>query len=219
MDSDTNWYSPYRTYDRGTSAVFFKTREQYGGLSNMAAGFPLCINGVIIHTSEALYQACRFPHKPEIQRQIINERNPFSAKMCSRSFINDTRPDWDSVRISVMRWCLRIKLTQHWNTFSGLLMETGNRPIVEQSRKDDFWGAKVDRNGKLVGINVLGRLLMELREEIRSESRKSSTGVPPLNLSRFLLLGEPIAHVIGSTDTDSLYFSLPVLKENSEEST
>jgi type I restriction enzyme S subunit len=47
----------------------------------MAPGFPLCVNGVRIRTSEALYQACRFPHLPDIQRQIIDERSPMTAKM------------------------------------------------------------------------------------------------------------------------------------------
>jgi len=59
-----------RIYDRSSSVVFLKTREAFGGLSNMAAGFPLHVQGSRIYTSEALYQACRFPHLPEIQRLI-----------------------------------------------------------------------------------------------------------------------------------------------------
>ena len=62
-----------RIYERSKSVVFFKTKEAFGGLSNMASGFPLRVNGVRIHTSEALYQACRFPHMPEVQRKIIAE--------------------------------------------------------------------------------------------------------------------------------------------------
>ena len=65
--------SQIRTYSPSAAAVFLKTNEKYGGLSNMAPGFPLCVNGVRIRTSEALYQACRFPHLPDIQRQIIDE--------------------------------------------------------------------------------------------------------------------------------------------------
>ena len=39
--------------------VVYKTKEVFGGLSNMASGYPLQINGVCILTTEALYQACR----------------------------------------------------------------------------------------------------------------------------------------------------------------
>src|SRR2546426_7568195 len=48
--------------------------------------------------------------------------------------------------------------------------------IVEDSRKDDFWGAKASDEGTLVGMNVLGRLLMELREDLRGTNgdRKST---------------------------------------------
>lgn len=83
-----------RIYDPAGSAVFLKTRERFGGLSNMAAGFPLVVNGVPIRTSEALYQACRFPLKPEVQKLIIAERSPMTAKMRGKPYRNFTRPDW-----------------------------------------------------------------------------------------------------------------------------
>lgn len=53
--------SEIREYDCTKSAVFLKTKERLGALSNMAGGFPLEVNGIKIRTSEALYQACRFP--------------------------------------------------------------------------------------------------------------------------------------------------------------
>lgn len=100
------------TYYPAESAVFLKTNERFGGLSNMAPGFPIVLNGVRIRTSEALYQACRFPR----------------------------RPDWDAVRVKIMRWCLRVKLAQKWQTFSKLLLSTGDMPIVEKKvRRNDFW--------------------------------------------------------------------------------
>ena len=42
-----------RTYDPTRAAVFCKTTERFGGLSNMAGGFPLRVNGINILTSEA----------------------------------------------------------------------------------------------------------------------------------------------------------------------
>lgn len=181
-----------RTYSRQESITFRKTAERFGGLSNMAGGYLLNVNGVRILTSEALYQACRFPHLPEVQRQIIAERSPMTAKMKSKPYRDNSRPDWDVVRTKIMRWCLQVKLVQNWNKFSKLLLETGDLPIVEDSRKDDFWGAKPEDEEILVGANVLGRLLMQLREQIKNGEITSQTVINPLPLSDFLLYGREI---------------------------
>jgi len=158
-----------RTYVRGEVVVVYKTKEDFGGLSNMASGYPLQINGVRILTTEALYQACRFPHLAEVQREIIGQHSPMIAKMKSKPHRKDSRPDWDEVRYKVMRWCLRVKLAQNYAEFGRLLLATRDRPIVEQSRKDDYWGAKLadEAGDTLIGQNVLGRLLMELREKLQ----------------------------------------------------
>lgn len=182
-----------RTYSRKDSVVFLKTDEPFGGLSNMAGGYPIRVNGVRILTSEALYQVCRFPHLPDVQKMIIGPISPMTAKMRSKPHRKNSRPDWDQVRVRIMRWCLRMKLANNWNSFSELLLSTGERPIVEESRKDDFWGAKVvDDGDTLVGMNVLGRLLMELREQVKQQGRDVALDVAPPDIPRFLLFGQPI---------------------------
>lgn len=188
----------FRTYDRETSVVFLKTKERFGGLSNMAGGFPLRVNGVRIRTSEALYQACRFPHMSDVQRKIIDERSPMTGKMRSKPFRKHSRLDWDAVRVKIMRWCLRVKLAQNRREFGRLLLATGDRPIVEQSRKDDFWGAKVVEDGTLVGMNVLGRLLMELRDQLKGDEAESLHGIEPLAIPEFLLFRQPIETICSS---------------------
>jgi len=193
--SDGRGDSQTRTYDRAESVVFLKTNEQFGGLSNMASGFPLRVNGIRIFTSEALYQACRFPHRPELQRLIIGQASPMTAKMKSKPYRHDTRPDWDRVRVKIMRWCLHVKLVQNWDAFSELLLKTGDRPIVEQSRKDAFWGAKETEDGTLVGRNVLGRLLMELREAVKTGDKDTLLRAEPLQIPDFLLDGRLIGVV------------------------
>jgi type I restriction enzyme, S subunit len=198
--------SQIRTYSPSAAAVFLKTNEKYGGLSNMAPGFPLCVNGVRIRTSEALYQACRFPHLPDIQRQIIDERSPMTAKMRIKPLKKRSRQDWDSVRVKIMRWCLRVKLAQNWRAFGELLLSTGDLPIVEQSRKDDFWGAKVSKDGSLVGMNVLGRLLMELREQLKSGDIEGLKLIEPPPITNFVLYHQPIEAVCAaeaSSDMDT----------------
>lgn len=186
-----------RTYVRGEAVVVYKTKEDFGGLSNMASGYPLQINGVRILTTEALYQACRFPHLPEVQREIIGQHSPMTAKMKSKPHRKDSRSDWDEVRYKVMRWCLRVKLAQNYAEFGRLLLATRDRPIVEQSRKDDYWGAKLadEAGDTLIGQNVLGRLLMELREKLKDDADGMLKTVSPLGIPDFLLLGKPIETV------------------------
>lgn len=195
-EAGTSGRSMLREYDRGGSVVFLKTAEAFGGLSNMAPGYPLRVNGVSIRTSEALYQACRFPHLPEVQRKIIEQTSPMTAKMVGKPYRSDSRRDWDRVRTRIMRWCLRVKLAQNFDSFSRLLLASGDKPIVEQSKKDAFWGAKPEGPDRLVGANVLGRLLMELRQAVR-EGTEDLRHVAPLDLPEFLLFGRPIEAIEG----------------------
>jgi type I restriction enzyme, S subunit len=181
-----------RIYHRGDSVVFLKTKEAFGGLSNMAAGYPLEVNGIHIRTAEALYQACRFPHLPDIQRLIIAQTSPMTAKMVGKPHRQHSRPDWNVVRVRIMRWCLSVKLAQHWQRFGDLLLETGNAPIVEESYRDIFWGAKPFDTETLVGTNLLGRLLTELRNQLHSPHGELLRQAHPPKVEGFLLLGQPI---------------------------
>jgi ribA/ribD-fused uncharacterized protein len=187
------------TYYRKSSVVFRKTDEvPYGGLSNMAGGFPLRVNGIELRTSEALYQCCRYPHDPETQRWVLDQSSPmWTKKVPGRD--RRSRADWNEIRVEVMRWCLRVKLAQHLEKFGALLWITEQRPIVEESHKDDFWGTldPEKKNGPtLVGSNVLGKLLMELRAEfiVPGDQNRLKT-VQPLAITNFRLMGEEIGVV------------------------
>ncbi|MGX9216935.1 NADAR family protein [Massilia varians] len=181
-----------RIYNRSECVVFHTTNAPFGGLSNMASGYPVNVNGVAIKTVEALYQACRFPYRPDVQEYILAEASPMVAKRKTLPYRQETRQDWETVRHTVMRWSLRIKLAQNYVKFGELLIGTGDRPIVEQSSKDDFWGAFSKSDGTLVGQNVLGRLLMELRMYLLEDTNESLRVVHPPNLPDFLLLGKPV---------------------------
>ncbi len=189
--------SQVRVYDRTKSVVFLRTKDSFGGLSNMAGGYSLCVNDAQFRTSEALYQACRFPHFSEIQKLIIDAPSPMIAKAISKHNMENSRADWMRVRVRIMRWCLRVKLIENWHSFGSLLLETNDKPIVELSFKDSFWGAKPVDKFKLVGMNVLGRLLMELREEVNSDQHDSLLQIHPVQIPDFILLGAPINTLIG----------------------
>lgn len=185
-----------RSYIRDECITFRKTEEEFGGLSNMATGYEIELNGMKIGTSEALYQACRFPFSAEVQEMIIEQKSPMTAKMKSKPFRSETRPDWEDVRIPIMRWCIRAKLACNWVKFGELLLATGKKDIVEDSHRDRFWGAVATEEGdRLVGINALGRLLMELREVFAGPNRKELAFVEPPRVKDFLLLGSVIGEI------------------------
>ncbi len=59
---------------------------------------------------------------------------------------------------------------------------------MEQSSKDDYWGAKVTEDGEeLVGENVLGRLLMGLRQRLTDDTLETLLTVEPLPIPDFKL--------------------------------
>jgi ribA/ribD-fused uncharacterized protein len=188
------------SYRRTQCAVFRKTNEQFGGLSNMAAGFPLWVNGIEIRTSEAAYQAARFPHLPDVQREILAQASPMAAKMKGKPHRHDSRPNFDADRVQIMWWSLRVKLACNPTRFSQLLASTGERPIVEDSHKDTYWGsvAVKDNPTLLRGANVLGRLLIALRDLVGTFDPRIWQVVAPPAIPGFTLFGNPIGIIDGS---------------------
>jgi ribA/ribD-fused uncharacterized protein len=156
---------PRRQWQRSKCAVFRRTKGEFGELSNMTSGFPLELPGILAGSSEALYQALRFSYHPDIQEQILAADHPLASKRVSREHDEKSDPEWQRLRVEAMRWCLLVKTAQHWGQLLPVLIETGNRPIVEESRVDTFWGAISDSED-LVGCNVLGCLWTGIRDGV-----------------------------------------------------
>jgi ribA/ribD-fused uncharacterized protein len=190
-----------QTYFKTDSCWFQKVDTEWGGLSNMKGiVYPLLVNKRRILTSEALYQACRFPDFPEIQEEIIKQKSPMAAKMKSKPHrLKCTRADFEEEKVAIMYWCLRVKLACNPNGFGHLLKKSGTKPIVEVSHKDKFWGTMVSKtnSNELEGINVLGQLLMELRSfYLVNQESKAYLTVEPLDIPNFNLFGKPIEAVV-----------------------
>ena len=187
-------------YDLTQVISFYKVDETFGGLSNMSGKyFHLHVNDILVRSSESLYQCLRFTSHPHIQREISENKSPKGSKMVSKKYRKEfTRDDFDEIKVDLMYWCLKVKLCSHPLLFGGLLDRTGNKEIVEISKSDRFWGCvRVKGNENIVtGENVLGRLLMDLREYYRENKGKMSLlKVSPLEINEFKLLGEQIREI------------------------
>lgn len=80
------------------------------------------------------------------------------------------REDWDVVKVGIMRDIIRAKAAQH-EYVRRKLLQTGDRELVEDSWRDDFWGWGPNRDGQ----NMLGKLWMEVRTEIRAAASEENT--------------------------------------------
>ena len=66
------------------------------------------------------------------------------------------------MKVEVMRRAIDAKFRQH-DELRELLLSTGDEELIEETDEDAFWGCGSDGRGR----NMLGRLLMELRERLR----------------------------------------------------
>ena len=156
-----------RTYQAAEACVFRFTKADWGVFSNFASlPNPVSAAGQTWPTSEHLYQAAKFRLSPHVQQQIAAAPSARDAAKLGRSRTNKPDGDWIPRRTDAMRWVIRMKREANPELIDSALERTGDRPIVEYSGHDTFWGAKPD-GASLVGRNVLGRLWMELREQIR----------------------------------------------------
>ena len=74
------------------------------------------------------------------------------------------RSDWEEVKQDVMYVALYAKFTQH-QELKKLLLKTGDRPLIEHTERDSYWGDGGDGSGR----NHLGELLMRLRKELKEQ--------------------------------------------------
>lgn len=141
--------------------VFFYEQDHYY-LSNFSA-FMVEFGGQMFPTSEHAYHWCKFPLDPLKQRAIqVASSAHFALKMAER-WRPYRREDWESVRVDLMRDILRAKVEQHEYVHRKLL-GSGDRELIENSWRDDYWGWGENRDGQ----NMLGKLWMEIRDEIRA---------------------------------------------------
>lgn len=138
---------------------FYYEYEEHGFLSNFYPS-PMMLDGRLWPTVEHYYQAAK-TFDPDYAETIRLSGTPDEAKRLGNAPECHLRPDWNAYKIVAMRQALAAKFSQHPDLRS-LLMATGEAELMENSRKDYFWGVGADGTGK----SMLGRLLMELRTSI-----------------------------------------------------
>lgn len=132
-------------------------KNEYYFLSNFSP-YPVKYDGIQYQNAEAAFQAqkCR---NPEDKRKF-SDLNSTEAKKLGRQV--SLRPDWEQVKVGIMRDIVRGKFAQS-QELRQLLLATGSEYLEEGNTWGDrTWGTV---NGS--GANLLGQILMEVREENR----------------------------------------------------
>jgi ribA/ribD-fused uncharacterized protein len=124
---------------------------------------PFRLEGAFWKSVEHFYQASKFLDSG-IRDAIKNADTPMIAMRLGRRDGSSAREDWDAVRCDVMAKAVRAKFTQNHDLRERLL-RTGERDLIENTG-DGFWGRGADGSG----ANRLGKILMELRDELRAET-------------------------------------------------
>lgn len=143
---------------------FYRANEKpYGAFSNLHRR-EIVFEGVTYVTSEHAYQAGK-PRKEAVREWLLAAPSPSLLAMAAHGlYVWDIQPDWSKTKFDRMKRVLQAKFTQH-EDLGKLLLSTGQARLVEAATVDNLvnrtWG-EVDGVGK----NMLGKLLMEVREEL-----------------------------------------------------
>ncbi len=138
---------------------FYSINNEFGEFSNFAK-FPVKIKKKTWPTSEHYFQAMKFDSK-EIQEKIRKCKRPDEAARIGRDRKLKIKKNWDSSRDNVMREVVKAKFTQY-EELKTLLLSTGDAKLIEHTKNDDYWADGGDGKGK----NMLGKILMEVREKL-----------------------------------------------------
>lgn len=140
---------------------FYRTNDDFGEFSNFSP-HRIWLDGAHWPTSEHYFQAQKF-HDAAYRERIRRAHSPMDAANLGRDRKQKLRSDWESVKVDVMRKALRAKFTQH-DELTALLLSTGDAKLVEHTTNDSYWGDGGDGRGR----NMLGQLLMQVRDELRA---------------------------------------------------
>lgn len=132
---------------------------EYFFLSNFYSA-PVTYEGITYYNNEAAFQAQKCTDKSDMQQ--FAQLDPSQAKRLGRSIT--LRKDWEQVKISLMTEIVRAKFTQN-PELAEKLAATGSAHLEEGNN----WGDRIWGTVNGVGANNLGKILMQIRNELRED--------------------------------------------------
>jgi len=151
--------------------LFEHDKTKRYSLSRYDASHPLAtyskhgfeLDGAEWPSVEHYYQAMKY-EDADYREQIRTAPHPADAAKLGKSKGHGRRKDWDKVKVTYITRGIYIKCRTHPEVTEALLA-TGDLQIVETSQYDYYWGCGRDQRGD----NVYGKVLMNVREQLRKE--------------------------------------------------
>ena len=139
---------------------FYRASGKYGFLSNLYK-HPIIMNGIEYKTSEHAYQSFKFKD-PEVRNWAIQCPKPhIIACLAHNLLVWDIVENWTRIKVDRMYEVLKIKFYDP--ELKQKLIDTRDSILFENSKSDSFWGGGKKGTGK----NMLGKLLMKVRRELK----------------------------------------------------
>lgn len=135
-------------------------------------------HGTTFHCSEQFLMYCKAKsfNDDEIARAIMAESSPAKIKALGRKVQNFDDQKWKEMRETVAYIGLLEKYRQN-DALKKQILDTGSRTLAEASPRDKIWGIgmsssdpSVENVTKWQGSNILGKVLMRVREQLYAES-------------------------------------------------
>ena len=166
-------YDKIERYPAEQTVGFTSIAAEWGIFSNFAKT-PMVVNGIEFVCVEQMFHYIRLNSETE-RAEYLKVAPGLALKMKAKAFEKRgiERSDWKNIAVDVMRFCLNHKY-QASETFRKELERSKGKSIIEDEsnrrKNPDSWGAVYDaETNEYYGKNIMGRLLMELREKGKLE--------------------------------------------------
>jgi ribA/ribD-fused uncharacterized protein len=153
---------------------------EYRFLSNFFPS-PITVKDLHFPTVEHAFQFMKLPEDVKCSIMLSDTENKYmdfnvSAKEIKRVGRNNPlRDDWDIIKVFCMYAFVRLKFIQN-KELKALLLQTGNSLLVEGNKwGDNIWGVCKNSKSGEQGLNLLGRILMLVRDELRMGVKNEKT--------------------------------------------
>ena len=157
-------YYSWNRYPASETIAFSKVNDEWGIFSNFARTTPIVIEGVSFDCTERLFQVMKFDDTAA-RKKVLSFPAGQGMKMKTKPLEKNpgVRKDWGKVIVDALKWCLMLKY-ENSAEFRKELERSRGKYIVE----DQSTFAKLTTDGtEYSGSNLMGRLLMELRDNGR----------------------------------------------------
>lgn len=144
-------------------------KEEYSFLSCF---YPCTVEyeGIEYPSAEHAFQASK-SLDTEVRKRFLGCNTAKDAKYLGKQI--ELRSDWEEIKISIMKDIVRSKFFQNIADIdlAASLLATGDAYLEEgNTHRDKFWGTV-----KGEGRNELGKILMEVRKELRKVNEDSES--------------------------------------------